>query len=450
MWNLKGCYFELMTGKKHWIAMPAAIFVVSAASCGGNSIDLVSTNSSPGQTEPSSTLTESADVSYQVTPDDLLVVTGNSWKNYHRMNPQNLVADIDQSAADLGLELTPEFAVGEETYVRASPMGTYLYFDQITWDPLKYTSYITDEFGQNVSEFELDEDYMGVTFSWSPDESAFLYSTGMIEQAFIYDLEQGVSIPIGIPRLSDRTELVFDSAWSPDGTQLFFAVRNENDKGDLYIYSRASGELQRLTTQDEWWYLGPEWSPDGRHLAVIRSKFGTHELALITPEGSVVATMATSEEMYFDGAYDWSPDGSKFAFGLYEENSRDLVIFDVETQDAQMIVEMSDGYWVRELEWLPDGEALVFSRVNTNNDFEDREEVVFKTAEDGTGVTQLDVPPSSDWYSSFSLSPSGRYLLLSQNIFDSEIFDFENGETYDVGKASVVAIQQLMWAQSGQ
>lgn len=429
---------------KGWAAPLAIVLAATAASCSGGSTDLGSTNPSSGQTGAPSTTAVPGDAAYQVSSDDLLVMTGYSWKKYHRVHPQDLVSDPDLVAADQWLDLTPDFAVAEETDVRPSPLGTYLYFDVRTWDPLTYTSYFTDELGQNESKIELDEDYKAVTFSWSPDDSAFLYSTGMLEQAFIYDVEQGVSVPLNLPRLSDRSELVFSSAWSPDGTQLFLTVRNESDKGDLFAYSRVSGELQRLTTQDEWSYLGPEWSPDGRHLAVRRSKPGVEEIVLITPDGSVVTTMATSEKSYFESAYDWSPDGSEFAFSLFNENSRDLVVFDVETQDAEVITDMEDGYWVRELEWLRDGESLVFSRANSNNDFEDREEAVFRIAKDGAELTQLDVGPSSDWYSRFALSPSGRYLLL-----DRKFFDFQNGETFEPGEASSVALLELMWARSG-
>jgi hypothetical protein len=54
-------------------------------------------------------------------------------------------------------------------------------------------------------------------------------------------------------------------AWSPDGTRLAFTGAMDGPTADIYLYTLASGEIQRVS-RDEAENYDPYWSPDGAHL----------------------------------------------------------------------------------------------------------------------------------------------------------------------------------------
>jgi hypothetical protein len=64
-------------------------------------------------------------------------------------------------------------------------------------------------------------------------------------------------------------------AWSPDGTLLAFGGLMDGPSAEIYLYTFASGEVQRVS-QDEAQNYGPAWSPDGEALLYFGADgFGT-------------------------------------------------------------------------------------------------------------------------------------------------------------------------------
>ncbi len=70
-----------------------------------------------------------------------------------------------------------------------------------------------------------------------------------------------------------RDQLNF--VWSPDGTRLAFVGAMDGPTAEIYIYEPASGEIQRVSQDDDQDYW-PSWSPDGQHLLYLGAEaFGT-------------------------------------------------------------------------------------------------------------------------------------------------------------------------------
>jgi Tol biopolymer transport system component len=103
---------------------------------------------------------------------------------------------------------------------------------------------------------------------------------------------------------------------SRDGTKVAFMVaRGEtfwssigNVRNEIWVKSLVDGSEAPLFVDDNSrWY--PRWSPDGRQLAYVRQKPGTHEVQLM------LWSSQTHEEEPLTGVtnqwllYDWSPDG---------------------------------------------------------------------------------------------------------------------------------------------
>lgn len=80
-------------------------------------------------------------------------------------------------------------------------------------------------------------------------------------RAILRDLSDGVAYP-----LADVN--AFDPAISPDEQSVAIAVRADDNTTDIYIVSRATGELTRVTSGAS--ATNPIWSPDGATIAFVR------------------------------------------------------------------------------------------------------------------------------------------------------------------------------------
>ncbi|HEX2224146.1 MAG TPA: hypothetical protein VHN15_08060 [Thermoanaerobaculia bacterium] len=102
--------------------------------------------------------------------------------------------------------------------------------------------------------------------------------------------------------------------FSPDGRHLAF-VSNRTGNGDLYLLTFATGEVRRLTWDDEGEQLDA-WSPDSRWIyfsSSARDMGGMNDLYRVRPEGGT--PMMVSDERYLNEfAAAPSPDGNRLAF----------------------------------------------------------------------------------------------------------------------------------------
>ncbi len=74
----------------------------------------------------------------------------------------------------------------------------------------------------------------------------------------------------GTQHLSARTAT--EMTWSPDGTQLAFAEREQDGATRLKIMNIATGIVQSLTRQAGISDSEPVWSPSGMKIAFVRAK----------------------------------------------------------------------------------------------------------------------------------------------------------------------------------
>ncbi len=105
--------------------------------------------------------------------------------------------------------------------------------------------------------------------------------------------------------IGDEHTAVFQPQFSPDGRSLAY-VSDEEGFWQLYLMELSSGEIRRLTEDDQEYGL-PAWlqgmrtyefSPDGKILYAVRFKIGFASLVRITIQTRVVEEICSGPRLY--------------------------------------------------------------------------------------------------------------------------------------------------------
>ena len=174
--------------------------------------------------------------------------------------------------------------------------------------------------------------------------------------------------PLSVIPLTSLSGSEFDPALSPDGSQLAFTWDRDGDERlDIYVQLVGAGTPLRLTTdpaQDR----SPAWSPDGRHIAFLRSVTGGGYAiftvpALGGPERKLQATSCGPWRCRLD----WSPDGKFLAFPDRTSGDRiGIFLLSVETLERRGLTAPPEEHQADVVPaFSPDGRWVAFTRVGT-------------------------------------------------------------------------------------
>lgn len=164
--------------------------------------------------------------------------------------------------------------------------------------------------------------------------------------------------------------------WSPDGSQLVFAVAI-GDREVLWVVN-ADGTGARLLAdcQGDCRYLDdPDWSPDGQTVLFSRVSEGADAAAIGTLEQVDVASGAASVLVqaapgHFYAGQRWSPDGRSVVLEVValtgttvdsDVNGVSLAIIDVRSPTPAGRELIGSGRFPETAAWAPDGSVIVFA-----------------------------------------------------------------------------------------
>ena len=131
-------------------------------------------------------------------------------------------------------------------------------------------------------------------------------------------------------------------AWSPDSKRIAFtsdAVKSGQPQ--LYVSSATGGPAHKLTSV-KGFLAGPQWSPDGKSIAVLFTENATREAGPLVAE---------------------TPETGEIKDAFFEQR---LAIVDAATGNLRQVTP-ADTY-IYEYDWAPDGKSIVLTAAKGNGD----------------------------------------------------------------------------------
>src|SRR5690606_38984378 len=109
---------------------------------------------------------------------------------------------------------------------------------------------------------------------------------------------------------------VYSPDWSPDDDRIVFTSIDASGFSDLYIFDRASRELQRLT-DDPYDDRDPSWSPEGGRIAfssdrTAKGNSGSYNVFAYDLATGRIDHITSGKQQ--DHSPRWSPDGERIAY----------------------------------------------------------------------------------------------------------------------------------------
>ncbi len=201
-------------------------------------------------------------------------------------------------------------------------------------------------------------------------------------------------------------------SWSPDGQKIAFAS-DRIGQYQIFVMDANGSHVEQLT--DDQQNDLPMWLPDGKSIAFRTTDGqGLWWWRAIDLKSRKLTALSDPSYDFFFQKQAWSPDGKKIAYmSMQEQADRNDGSSQIHVRNADGSGDMAltDNIWENANPvWSPDGKQIAFlSEMHGEyNIF-----ALYVMQADGSHVRQLSQPIYGDVYTSYSWSPDGKYIIIS-------------------------------------
>jgi dipeptidyl aminopeptidase/acylaminoacyl peptidase len=265
---------------------------------------------------------------------------------------------------------------------------------------------------------------------------------------------------------------ITDSAVSPDGTRIVFAVRatilaENRTQTDLWTVLADGSTPARQLTYDRAAESALQWSPDGARLAFLADRDGSRQVWALPVGGGEAVKISSHPQPV--SAFDFSPDGKQLAIVAPPARTEEEQRREREKDDGYLLGEqwrnhrvwvvgreLTDGrLHVRQIAWSADGRHLALSVAPTAE--ADASEDAKVLVLDVTSGQTRDVP-GGDLGGNLAWSPDGRTLAFTR-AFDGHGISRDDVHVWELGSTTIARnvsagldrdVESLFWSTDGK
>jgi dipeptidyl aminopeptidase/acylaminoacyl peptidase len=203
---------------------------------------------------------------------------------------------------------------------------------------------------------------------WSPDSKWILFVTGQRGNA---DLAIVSADGLTTMRLTDSAADEESPAWSPDGTRIAYIVRAPDCfSGRVAVadFDKATGRLRSdprilytspVDRGGGWSIRRPEWSPDGKSLALVLQNTGWDKIYLEPVTGGAPKQITTGDGDDGDPAFAPSGDLLAFVSNRDKPEERHIWVVSPAGNAPRLLGDVSAGVDSEPI-WSPDGHRIYY------------------------------------------------------------------------------------------
>lgn len=180
-------------------------------------------------------------------------------------------------------------------------------------------------------------------YQFKQDVSGYRYDTGR-NHIYVFD--------IAGKKLEQLTNGIFneaDAKWSPDGLRIAFVSNrtddpDRNENTDIWVMDATKGAVPTKLTKWTGGDASPQWSPDGKWIAYVRSTsdaifemYDQTGLALISSNGGEPKLLSQGIDLPVNNPR-WSADGKSIAALVADDRQRYVLTFDATTGTSKKLI----------------------------------------------------------------------------------------------------------------
>ncbi len=235
---------------------------------------------------------------------------------------------------------------------------------------------------------------------------------------------------------------VTSPAWSPNGKEIVFST-NLTGRSNLWKVSSDGGWPLQLTVSDDR-QLGGVWSPDGKWIVYAQDFGGSeyYDLFAVSSQGGAPVNLTNTPDISESGPQ-FSPDGKTIALSYKPKtaSSRDIALLDWSSRQVKNLTneKTKDHLWQLS-NWTDDGKYLIATRMSVG--FDDSSVYRIEVA---TGhAEELTAHKAKTLYVASGVAPDGETVLITSN----QKGGYQNVALLDVASKQLKWITDTQWEAS--